>query len=242
MDRMVSENNLSSSLQTTLAVGGALALVAGAVIHRHKDKLSSFLEENLVDEQMNRDIDWQQLSIPAQVQGCAEARVAASLGSRPLLTTGKSAIDDRVYTTFYDGFKIGKDIATKLGDTRCLGYRVDRQSEYQWVTYDEAERTATEIGSALIHLGEKHGQDTFIGIYAINSVEWMTTALACHFHSMIYVPLYDTLGEPAIVHIINQTSVKTVFVDKAENVLTLLKLIGQVSTLKRIVLTKKINR
>jgi hypothetical protein len=33
----------------------------------------------------------------------------------------------------------------------------------------------------------------------------MTTALACHFHSMIYVPLYDTLGEPAIVHIINQS-------------------------------------
>ncbi len=68
MDRMVSENNLSSSLQTTLAVGGALALVAGAVIHRHKDKLSSFLEENLVDEQMNRDIDWQKLTISAQVR------------------------------------------------------------------------------------------------------------------------------------------------------------------------------
>jgi len=67
MDRLVTENNLSSSLQTTLAVGGALALVAGAVIHRHKDKLSSFLEENLVDEQMSRNIDWQKLTIPAQV-------------------------------------------------------------------------------------------------------------------------------------------------------------------------------
>lgn len=84
----------------------------------------------------------------------------------------------------------------------------------------------------------------------------MTTALACHFHSMIYVPLYDTLGEPAIVHIINQSmkyevflmlnnfyflaSLKTVFVDKFENILTLLKLIEQVPTLKRIVLTKKL--
>ncbi len=33
----------------------------------------------------------------------------------------------------------------------------------------------------------------------------MTTALACHSHSMIYVPLYDTLGEAAIIHIINQS-------------------------------------
>ncbi len=82
----------------------------------------------------------------------------------------------------------------------------------------------------------------------------MTTAIACHFHSMIYVPLYDTLGEPAIVHIINQSmlfhflnannililaSLKTVFVDKAENVLILLKIFKQLSTLKRIILTKK---
>jgi hypothetical protein len=35
-------------------------------------------------------------------------------------------------------------------------------------------------------------------------------------------------------------SLKTVFVDKPENVLMLLKLIEQVSTLKRIVLTKKL--
>lgn len=34
-------------------------------------------------------------------------------------------------------------------------------------------------------------------------------------------------------------SLKTVFVDKPENVLTLLKIIEEVSTLKRIVLTKK---
>ncbi len=86
----------------------------------------------------------------------------------------------------------------------------------------------------------------------------MTTAIACHFHSMIYVPLYDTLGEPAIVHIINQSmlfhflnannpfsdililaSLKTIFVDKAENALILLKIIKQLSTLKRIILTKK---
>lgn len=35
-------------------------------------------------------------------------------------------------------------------------------------------------------------------------------------------------------------SLKTVFVDKAENVLALLKIAKEVSTLKRIVLTKKI--
>ena len=70
MDPIVSDKNLSSSFQTTLAVGSAVALIAGAVIHRHKDKLSSFLAENLVNDEMNLDIDWQKLSIPAQVSKC----------------------------------------------------------------------------------------------------------------------------------------------------------------------------
>ena len=68
MDRILSENNLSSSFQTTLAVGGALALVAGAVIHRHKDKLPSLFKENLTDDNMNQNIDWQKLTISAQVR------------------------------------------------------------------------------------------------------------------------------------------------------------------------------
>ncbi|CAF5101351.1 unnamed protein product, partial [Rotaria sp. Silwood1] len=88
----------------------------------------------------------------------SEARVAASLGSRPLITTGISTIDDRTYTTFYEGFQFGKEIATRQGDGKCLGYRADRESQYQWITYEEADRMGTEIGSGLIQLGEYYGQ------------------------------------------------------------------------------------
>ncbi|CAF1508780.1 unnamed protein product [Adineta ricciae] len=240
MDQFGTDNNLSPSLQTTLAVGGALALVAGALIHHNRDKISSLLVENIAGEELNVDTDWNRLTMPAKTQGHSDARVAATLGTRPLLQHGKSTINDRTFTTFYEGFQIGKETAKYRGDERCLGYRVDQNSDFQWITYDQADQVATEIGSGLIKFGEAHGQNTFIGIYAINSVEWMTTALACHSYSMIYVPLYDTLGEPAIVHIINQTSLKTIFVDKVENVLLLLKIVKQVPTLKRIVLTKKV--
>ncbi|CAF1204257.1 unnamed protein product [Adineta ricciae] len=240
MDQFGTDNNPSPSLQTTLAVGGALALVAGALIHHNRDKISSLLVENIAGEELNVGTDWNKLTIPAKTQGHSDARVAATLSTRPLLINGISTINDRTFMTFYEGFHIGKETAKYRGDERCLGYRVDQNSDFQWITYDQADQVATEIGSGLIKLGEAHGQNTFIGIYAINSVEWMTTALACHSHSMIYVPLYDTLGEPAIVHIINQTSLKTIFVDKVENILLLLKIVKQVSTLKRIVLTKKI--
>lgn len=35
----------------------------------------------------------------------------------------------------------------------------------------QADLMANEVGSGLIQIGEQHGQDTFIGIYAVNSVE-----------------------------------------------------------------------
>jgi hypothetical protein len=67
MDQLISDSNLSSSMQTTLAIGGTLVLVAGVVIHRHKDLLSSLLAENIASEQMNQNTDWQNLTISAEV-------------------------------------------------------------------------------------------------------------------------------------------------------------------------------
>ncbi|CAF1439111.1 unnamed protein product [Rotaria sp. Silwood1] len=128
-----------------------------------------------------------------RTQGCLEARVAASQGSQPFNKTGKSSTDGRVYTTIYEGFKIGKHIARKYGDNRCLGFRT--------------ERAAIDIGSEFIRLGENNGQNTFIDIYAVNNVEWLITALACHSYSVIYVSLYDILGESAIIYIMNQSGI-----------------------------------
>jgi hypothetical protein len=65
--KMVSENNLSSSPQTTLAVAGALVLVAGVAIHRHRHEISSFFAENIAKDGMNHDTDWDNLTISAQV-------------------------------------------------------------------------------------------------------------------------------------------------------------------------------
>ena len=65
---MIFDDNLSSSLQTTLAIGGAFTLVAAAaVIHRNTDRLSPLLCEEIGSKEMSRDIDWQNLTISAQV-------------------------------------------------------------------------------------------------------------------------------------------------------------------------------
>ena len=42
------------------------------------------------------------------------------------------------------------------------------------------------------------GQDTFVGIFAQNSIPWHCTMQMCNHYSMVLVPLYDTLGETAV--------------------------------------------
>ncbi|CAF0810003.1 unnamed protein product [Didymodactylos carnosus] len=233
-------DNAVISYSNVAAISAGIALVAAGAVYSNYRAIVNNLSSLLVDKstEMTNNIDWNNMTVPAVEQGYSQARVSCQLGSRQLAAIGKCEHDDRQFQTFYEGFMIGKDIAKTIGDGRCLGYRQNRESPYEWLSYDETEQGANEIGSGLIHIGDKFGQKTFIGIYAVNSVEWMMTAVACHFQSMIYVPLYDTLGEAAIIHIINQTRLSTIFIDKPDNVLNLLKLKSKIESLKRLVITR----
>ncbi|CAF0948529.1 unnamed protein product [Didymodactylos carnosus] len=240
MDNSSDSDHAVISYSNVAAIGVGVALVAAGAIYSNYKVIRDNMSSLMIDESIGTtdNVDWNCLTIPAETQGCSQARVFSKLADRQLVTTGKSEREGRKFQTIYEGFKIGKEIAKKIGDGKCLGYRQNRESPYEWLSYDQVEQGAIEIGSGLIHIGENFGQKTFIGIYAVNSVEWMMTAVACHFHSMIYVPLYDTLGEIAIVHIINQTRLSTIFVDKPENVLNLIKLRSKVQSLKRLVITR----
>eukprot|EP00505_MAST-04D_sp_SCG-Rhode-Island_P006920 Stramenopile-MAST_4_protein_6920 len=43
-----------------------------------------------------------------------------------------------------------------------------------------------------------------------NRVEWVVAMVAAHHYNFVIVPLYDTLGEEALTHIVNQTELKII--------------------------------
>lgn len=53
-------------------------------------------------------------------------------------------------------------------------------------------------------MGLQPGEQTYVGIYATNCVEYVIAEYACYNHSIVVVPLYDTLGPNACRYIINQ--------------------------------------
>uniref|UniRef100_A0A8D0A792 Arachidonate--CoA ligase n=1 Tax=Sander lucioperca TaxID=283035 RepID=A0A8D0A792_SANLU len=121
--------------------------------------------------------------------------------------------------TVFDMFQRGLRIA---GSEPCLGFRQPGQP-YQWISYTEVAERAQVLGSGLLAKGCQPNPQQFVGIFAQNRPEWIISELACYTFSMAVVPLYDTLGLEAMVHILNLAEISLVICDREEKAAALLE-------------------
>uniref|UniRef100_A0A674AMY4 Arachidonate--CoA ligase n=1 Tax=Salmo trutta TaxID=8032 RepID=A0A674AMY4_SALTR len=119
--------------------------------------------------------------------------------------------------TAYDMFQRGLRVA---GNGPCLGFRKPGEP-YQWISYTEVCGSLV-LGSGLLGKGCQPNPEQFVGIFAQNRPEWIISELACYTFSMAVVPLYDTLGEEAMVHILNLAEISLVICDTEEKAESLL--------------------
>ncbi|CAH8623248.1 unnamed protein product [Heterobilharzia americana] len=110
------------------------------------------------------------------------------------------------------------------GNSPCLGRRENCKKEYEWITYNQVKDEICVVQSAL-HALEIEGLNGnhFVGISSKNSPEWIIIELACAFSGYTVVPLYDTLGEEAVLSIVKQTKLQVLFCDSTEVVQRLIK-------------------
>ena len=83
------------------------------------------------------------------------------------------------------------------------GVRATPTAPYTWIKYSDVFKRAKNFGAGLVAKGLLPQNDTFIGIQAQNSVDWVVVEQATNAYSMVIVPLYDTLGVEACNYIIN---------------------------------------
>eukprot|EP00249_Psilotum_nudum_P002233 c15163_g1_i1 orf=1-981(-) len=105
----------------------------------------------------------------------------------------------------------------KYPDNKMLGHRDivnGKAGKYVWKTYQEVYYQVIDIGSAIRASGV--GPGGRCGVYGPNCPEWVIAMEACNGHSIICVPLYDTLGTNAIDFIIHHAEVSVVFVHEAK--------------------------
>ncbi|KAK7337547.1 hypothetical protein VNO77_18128 [Canavalia gladiata] len=129
---------------------------------------------------------------------------------RNLLSKNEFPPMDPDLNTAWDIFSVA---AKKYPQNRMLGWRefVDAKiGPYNWKTYKEVYDEVQHVGSALRASGAEPGSR--IGVYGSNCPQWIVAMEACCAHSLICVPLYDTLGPGAVNFIIDHGEVDFVFV------------------------------
>ena len=57
-------------------------------------------------------------------------------------------------------------------------------------------------------MGLSPGVHTMVGVYARNCPEWVITEQGVYTHSMVLVPLYDSLGPDARSYVISQCEMR----------------------------------
>ncbi|KAF8563470.1 hypothetical protein P879_07920 [Paragonimus westermani] len=116
-------------------------------------------------------------------------------------------------------------VVRKYSSNPCFGKRPNFESAPTWTSYEEMGKTVKAIGSVISQwFDSSHEEQHFIGLYGRNSAEWFSTELACGSYGMIAVPLYDTLGQEALVHILKQTGLHIVLCDTVAQTRKLLTL------------------
>uniref|UniRef100_A0A8C1JUS4 Arachidonate--CoA ligase n=1 Tax=Cyprinus carpio TaxID=7962 RepID=A0A8C1JUS4_CYPCA len=158
--------------------------------------------------------DLQAQSIPVQVTGDQSCRRSALLKDDNLL---EFYYEDT--KTVYDMFQRGLQIAG-LCDFSLKNLKTVL---IVMCLLQVAER-AQVLGSGLLAKGCKPNPQQYVGIFAQNRPEWVITELACYTFSMALVPLYDTLGLEAMVHILKLAEISMVVCDKEDKAESLLKI------------------
>ncbi|KAK9282252.1 hypothetical protein L1049_005166 [Liquidambar formosana] len=129
---------------------------------------------------------------------------------RNLLAKNAFPPPDRDLTSAWDIFR---NSVEKYPGNRMLGWRefIDgKLGPYVWKTYKEVYEEVLHLGSALRASGAEPGSR--IGIYGSNCPQWIAAMEACNAHSLICVPLYDTLGPGAVNFIIDHAEIDFVFI------------------------------
>lgn len=129
---------------------------------------------------------------------------------RNLLAQNDFPPPDRQINSSWDLFSLS---VQKYPGNRMLGWRkmVDgKPGPYTWKTYKEVYDEVLDVGSALRLSGVEPGSR--VGIYGANCPQWIMAMEACNAHSLICVPLYDTLGPGAVNFIIDHAELEVVFV------------------------------
>ena len=127
---------------------------------------------------------------------------------------------------------------TFIVDGNALGHIRPSRDGVEWKTFKEVLQQSKSISDGLWSLGLRQ-KNTF-GIYSMNSAEYTIFEYACYRHSMIVIPIYETLGSNVCGYIAKQAQLSAIYCDKINRLENIIKNVQDFQTVKHIIVGQKI--
>lgn len=108
-----------------------------------------------------------------------------------------------------------------------------RRKSWKEVTWSEYKEKIDAVSSALLGLGHKPGDK--VAIFASTRYEWAVADLGILGAQGITVPVYHTLTEEELTHVLTHAEAKYIFVENASLLRLLRRVTKKVSSLERII-------
>ncbi|OTF79785.1 hypothetical protein BLA29_008408 [Euroglyphus maynei] len=108
----------------------------------------------------------------------------------------------------------------------------------EWINYSDVLKRTKYIADGLLVQFGLQSRQSFIGIYSINCMEYTLIEYACYRHSLMIVPIYDTLGSNIASFIANQTELTTIAIDNMERLDRIIDQYEQFHQLKHLIWLK----
>ncbi|KAI2798292.1 hypothetical protein BLOT_013411 [Blomia tropicalis] len=137
--------------------------------------------------------------------------------------------------TMYDVLRRGQRFTDKY-DKKCLGRFNPKTQLVDWLTYDQVLTRSKHFSDGLLQLGLKPSNESCMGIYSINRPEYVISEYGCYNHSIVVIPIYDTLGANVASFIANQAEMTCITCDKTLRIDQIIEQASQFTTLKHIIL------
>ncbi|KAH9413468.1 hypothetical protein DERP_007945, partial [Dermatophagoides pteronyssinus] len=125
-----------------------------------------------------------------------------------------------LYTYQYEQVKTMNEIFERglqqSKNGKCLGQYNTETKTIDWFNYCDVMQRMKLIADGIIKLFNLKPKKSLLGIYSINCMEYTLIEYACYKHSLVIVPIYDTLGTNIASFIANQAELTTIACDTIE--------------------------
>ena len=165
-------------------------------------------------------------AVPVSEPKAGETAIYRAPARKTALVTGPTTGARTAQAIFLKNFK-------EVPEREYLGYRPvieyvedpktkkkvpKLENFYKFYTNAQVEEKIKQIGSGIRNLGlHAHKEQfrnykiDFIGVHSKNNLEWILLDIANSCYGMTTMPIYDTLGEDAVDHMIEETELSTMF-------------------------------